>query len=372
MNSREDLLYLEMAYGLAEKARGRTSPNPCVGSVIVKDGRILGAGFHREAGEPHAEIIALAEAGSRTGGGTIYITLEPCVHWGRTPPCAASLVRAGLRRAVISAIDPNPLVNSRGVRALRKAGIEVSIGLLREKNLRLNESYLKYISRRIPFVTLKAAMSVDGRIAAGNGRPGMISSREAWDYVHLLRGGNDAILAGIGTILGDDPRLTVRHPLWKAKKITRVILDSELRTPPGAGIFGKQGATPGEAHKGILIFCRKRASVQNARALEARGAEIVRVSSSAAGLDLGRVLEELGKREVSSLLVEGGSRVFTSFIEAGLADKIILFVSPKLIGGKTSPSFLEGAGAASIEAAFSLRDTRCFPVGDDWMIEGYF
>jgi diaminohydroxyphosphoribosylaminopyrimidine deaminase/5-amino-6-(5-phosphoribosylamino)uracil reductase len=364
MRSSEDIEYLEMAYGLAEKARGRTSPNPCVGSVIVKDGRVVGTGYHREAGQPHAEIIALAEAGARTRGATIYITLEPCVHWGRTPPCAASLARAGLRRAVVSDVDPNPLVDSRGIRALRKAGIEVSLGLLREKNLRLNESYLKYISRKIPFVTLKAAVSLDGRIAAGDGRPGWISSKDSRDYVHLLRGENDAILAGIGTILRDDPRLTVRHPLWKGKEIVRVILDSRLKTPPGAAIFGERG--------GILIFCGKRAPAVKARLLEARGATIIPAPSSAAGLDLGRVLEELGKREIAGLIVEGGSRVFSSFIDSGLADKIFLFAAPKLIGGRTAPSILEGAGAASIEDALRLRDTRCLPVGEDRMIEGYF
>jgi diaminohydroxyphosphoribosylaminopyrimidine deaminase / 5-amino-6-(5-phosphoribosylamino)uracil reductase len=364
MRSSEDIAYLEMAYGLAEKARGRTSPNPCVGSVIVKDGRVVGTGYHREAGQPHAEIIALAEAGARTRGATIYITLEPCVHWGRTPPCAASLARAGLRRAVVSDVDPNPLVDSRGIRALRKAGIEVSLGLLREKNLRLNESYLKYISRKIPFVTLKAAVSLDGRIAARDGRPGWISSKDSRDYVHLLRGENDATLAGIGTILRDDPRLTVRHPLWKGKTIVRVILDSRLRTPPGAAIFGGRG--------GILIFCGKRAPADRARLLEARGATIIPIPSSAAGLDPGRVLEELGKREIASLVVEGGSRVFSSFIDSGLADKILLFAAPKLIGGRAAPSILEGEGAASIGDALRLRDMRCLPVGEDRMIEGYF
>jgi diaminohydroxyphosphoribosylaminopyrimidine deaminase / 5-amino-6-(5-phosphoribosylamino)uracil reductase len=359
-----DLAYLEMAYGLAEKARGRTSPNPCVGSVIVKSGRIVGWGWHEEAGKPHAEIAALARAGDRARGATIYITLEPCVHWGRTPPCASNLVRAGLKRAVVSAIDPNPLVNSRGIRALRRAGIEVSLGLLAEKNRRLNESYLKYIARKTPYVTLKAAASLDGRIAAKDRRPGWISSRAARDYVHLLRGENDAVLVGIGTVLGDDPRLTVRHPLWKGKTITRVVLDSGLRTPVKARLLSAGGKT--------LIFAGGKARADRAKALEARGAEIIRVPGSKSGLDLGRVLEELGKREITGLLVEGGSRIHTSFIEAGLADKIFLSVSPKLIGGAGAPSFLEGRGADAVASALALKNARCFPVGGDWMIEGYF
>jgi diaminohydroxyphosphoribosylaminopyrimidine deaminase / 5-amino-6-(5-phosphoribosylamino)uracil reductase len=364
MNHLTDCAYLEMAYGLAEKARGRTSPNPCVGAVIVKDGRIAGFGYHEEAGRPHAEIAALARAGRRARGAVIYLTLEPCVHWGRTPPCVDSLIGAGLRKAVVSAVDPNPLVNGRGIEALRKAGIEVSAGLLEKRDFRLNEAYRKYITRRIPFVTLKAAISLDGRIAARSAGSKWISSAEARSYIHLLRGENDAVLIGSGTLLKDDPRLTVRHPLWKGKRITRVILDSRLRTPPDSRILSSM--------KGgrVLIFTANSKPGAKSAALEARGAEIVRIGRSGAGLDLGRVLEELGKREIAGLLVEGGSRVLTSFLEKGLADKVLLTLAPKLIGGKTALSFFEGKGAITVDKSLQIRNARSFPVGRDWMIEG--
>jgi diaminohydroxyphosphoribosylaminopyrimidine deaminase/5-amino-6-(5-phosphoribosylamino)uracil reductase len=362
MNTRTDLDLMEMAYGLAEKARGRTSPNPCVGAVITAGGSIVGWGYHEKAGRPHAEIIALDRAGRRAKGGTIYLTLEPCVHWGRTPPCVDRLLGAGLARAVVSAVDPNPLVNGRGLAALKGAGFELAAGLLEERNRRLNESYIKYIIRKIPFVTLKAAVSLDGRIAARSGDSRWVSSAGARDYVHLLRGEHDAILVGIGTILSDDPRLTVRHALWKGKRLVRVILDPGLRTPADARILSSPG---------VLIFTGRGASKKREKALKAMGAEIVRVPGGPTALDLPAVLGELGKREIASVLVEGGSRVHTSFIEAGLADKLVLALSPKLVGGREAVSFFEGAGVRTMAAALKLKEARCFPVGGDRMIEGY-
>ncbi len=363
MNTRADIDLMEMAYGLAEKARGRTSPNPCVGAVITAGGAIVGWGHHEEAGRPHAEIIALDRAGRKARGGTIYLTLEPCVHWGRTPPCSDRLLGAGLARAVVSAVDPNPLVNGRGLAALKGAGFEITTGLLEERNRRLNEAYIKYITRRLPFVTLKAAVTLDGRIAARSGDSRWVSSAEARDYVHLLRGEHDAILVGIGTVLADDPRLTVRHPLWRGKRLLRVVLDPGLRTPIKARVLSAPGA---------LIFTDRRASRTKETALEAKGAEIVRVPGGPGALDLKAVLAELGKREIASLLVEGGSRVHTSFLEAGLADKLILALSPKLVGGREAASFFEGEGVRTMAAALKIGDVRCFPMGGDRMIEGYF
>ena len=347
MNTRADIDLMEMAYGLAEKARGRTSPNPCVGAVVSARGAIVGWGFHEEAGRPHAEIIALDRAGRKAKGGTIYLTLEPCVHWGRTPPCVDRLIEAGLARAVISAIDPNPLVNGRGIAALARARFELATGLLEARNRRLNEAYAKYITRRTPFVTLKAAVSLDGRIAARSGDSRWVSSADARDYVHLLRGEHDAVLVGSGTLLSDDPRLTVRHSQWKGKRIVRVVLDPGLRTPPGARILSGRGA---------LIFTDRGSSPRKAASLEAKGAEIVRVPGRAKTLDLEAVLAELGKREIASVLVEGGSRVHTSFIEAGLADKIILALAPKLIGGQGGRFVLRRGGSA--DDGGRARDSR--------------
>ena len=362
MNARLDLDLMEMAYGLAEGARGRTSPNPCVGAVVTSRGAIVGWGRHEAAGAPHAEIVALDRAGRRARGGTIYLTLEPCVHTGRTPPCIDRLLGAGLARAVVSAVDPNPIVDGRGLAALRKAGFALTAGLLEERNRRLNEAYVKYIARRVPFVTLKAAVSLDGRIAAAGGDSRWVSSADARDYAHLLRGEHDAVLVGSGTVRADDPLLTVRHPSWKGKRVLRVVLDPGLRTPDSARLLSEPGA---------LFFADAKAPAARARALEAKGAEVVRVAGGPAALDLPSVLEELGRREVASVLVEGGSRIHTAFVEGRLADKLVLFLAPKLVGGRRAVPFLEGAGAENMASALSLKGVRSFPVGDDRMIEGY-
>jgi diaminohydroxyphosphoribosylaminopyrimidine deaminase / 5-amino-6-(5-phosphoribosylamino)uracil reductase len=366
MNKAPDLGYMEMAYGLAEKARGRTSPNPLVGAVAVRDGRVVGHGFHEEPGKPHAEILALRMAGARAKGATLYLTLEPCVHWGRTPPCVDTVLAAGLERVVVSAVDPNPLVHRKGVRRLRQAGLDVSLGLLAERNARLNEAYVKYITRKTPFVTLKAALTLDGKIACRSGDSKWISSAGTRDYVHLLRGEQDALMIGVNTLLADDPLLTVRHPNWGRKKVVRVVLDSRLRFPLGSRIL----ATLGRGR--VVVFAGKDAPAAKARALEARGVEVVFPSGNKLAWPLADVLDELGRREIAALLVEGGGRLFTSFVEAGLADKAVLTYAPRLVGGAAAPSFLGGRGVDRIGRAFALMETRSFSVEDDIIVEGYF
>jgi diaminohydroxyphosphoribosylaminopyrimidine deaminase/5-amino-6-(5-phosphoribosylamino)uracil reductase len=310
--------------------------------------------------------VALSRAGRRARGGTIYITLEPCVHWGRTPPCADNLLEAGLKRAVISSYDANPVVHRRGAARLKAAGLEVEVGLLEDKNARLNESYIKYITRKVPFVTLKAAVSLDGRMASRTGDSKWISAAGTRDYVHLLRGECDALMVGINTVLRDDPRLTVRHPTWGDKRVTRVILDSMLRFPLTARVLETldQGR--------IIVFGRDGAPAHKAEALRERGVDVVLIKPPLENGGLEAVLAELGRREIAALLVEGGSRLETSFIEHRLADKIILTVSPRLIGGRTAPGFLEGQGAETVRAAFKLRSLAPFRIGEDLILEGYF
>jgi diaminohydroxyphosphoribosylaminopyrimidine deaminase / 5-amino-6-(5-phosphoribosylamino)uracil reductase len=366
MNADRDLGFMEMAYGLAGKARGYASPNPLVGSVIVRRGGVVGCGYHAEAGQPHAEIMALRMAGRRAKGATIYITLEPCVHWGRTPPCVDSLLSAGLVRAVISAHDPNPLVHRRGAARLRAAGLEVSVGLLGERNARLNETYIKFITRKVPFVTLKAAASLDGKIASRTGDSKWISAPATRDYVHLLRGESDALMVGVNTLIRDDPRLTVRHPSWGKKRITRVILDSMLRFPLTARIL--RTLDRGR----VIVFGHEGAPAGQAQALRERGVEVVLVHPPLEGGGLEAVLAELGRREIASVLVEGGGRLETSFIERRLADKIMLTVSPKLIGGRDAQGVFGGEGAASVREALALRRLEAFRLGDDLILEGYF
>ncbi len=366
MNTTRDLACMEMAYGLAEKARGRTSPNPLVGAIVVSKGRVVGHGFHEEAGKPHAEVLALRMAGALAKDATLYLTLEPCVHWGRTPPCVDTVLAAGLRRAVVSAIDPNPLVHTKGIRRLEAAGLDVSVGLLEERNAGLNEAYTKYITRKIPFVTLKAALTLDGKIACRTGDSQWISSAGTRDYVHLLRGEHDALMIGVNTLIADDPLLTIRHANWGAKKIVRVILDSRLRFPLTAKILSTLPRGK------VVVFAGHGAPAAKARALEARGVEVLFPAGGARAWTLERVLAELGRREIAALLVEGGSRLFTAFVESGLADKAVLTYAPRLVGGVAAPGFIGGKGAAKIGEGFSLKRARSFSVDDDIILEGYF
>lgn len=366
MRRPRDLAFMEMAYGLAEKGRGRTSPNPAVGAVVVRGDKVVGRGFHERAGKPHAEILALREAGAAARGATLYLTLEPCVHWGRTPPCVDTVLAAGLRRVVVSAVDPNPLVRTRGLRRLRRAGLEVDLGLLAERNASLNEAYVRYITRKRPFVTLKAALTLDGRLASRTGDSRWITSPPAREYVHLLRGESDAIMIGAGTLLHDDPRLTVRHPSWRGKTVLRAVLDGLLRFPLSARMLGTRSEGP------ILVFAAAGASPSKARALRERGVEVVFPEGGSGMWTLEGVLAELGRREIASLLVEGGSRLFTSLLESRLADRAILIYGPLLVGGRTAPGLFGGRGADSVGRALSLRRTRTFSLGGDTVLEGYF
>ena len=366
MNTARDLAYMEMAYGLAEKARGRTSPNPLVGAVVVRNDAVVGHGFHEKAGQPHAEILALRMAGDLAKGATLYLTLEPCVHWGRTPPCVDTVLAAGLNRAVISAVDPNPLVHTKGIRRLEEAGLDVGVGLLAERNAALNEAYAKSITRRVPFVTLKAALTLDGKIACRTGDSQWISSAGTRNYIHLLRGEHDAIMIGANTLVADDPILTVRHANWGAKKIVRIILDSSLRFPLKARILATL------ARGRVIVFAGSGAPAAKARALEARGVEVVIPSGRKKRWSLERVLAELGRREIMALLVEGGTRLFTAFVENGLADKAVLTYAPRLFGGADAPGFIGGKGVAKVGEALALKKARSFSVEHDIILEGYF
>jgi diaminohydroxyphosphoribosylaminopyrimidine deaminase/5-amino-6-(5-phosphoribosylamino)uracil reductase len=310
--------------------------------------------------------MALRRAGHRAAGGTIYITLEPCVHWGRTPPCVDSLLAAGLKRAVISAYDPNPLVHRKGAARLRAAGLETSVGLLEEKNARLNEAYIKYITRKVPFVTLKAAVSLDGKMASRTGDSKWISAPATRNYIHLLRGEADALMVGINTLIQDDPLLTVRHPSWGKKTITRVVLDSMLRFPLTARIL--KTLDRGR----IIVFGRTGAAAGKAEALRRKGVEVVLLDPPLDDGGFELVLAELGRREITSLLVEGGGRLETSFIERRLADKIVLTVSAKLIGGRAARSLFEGEGVSRVRDALALKGLTPFHLGDDIILEGYF
>ncbi|MFC2165934.1 bifunctional diaminohydroxyphosphoribosylaminopyrimidine deaminase/5-amino-6-(5-phosphoribosylamino)uracil reductase RibD [Acidobacteriota bacterium] len=362
----KDIAYMEMAYGLAERAKGWASPNPYVGAVLVRKDIIVGYGYHEKPGKPHAEIIALQRAGQKSRNSTAYITLEPCIHWGRTPPCIDSILQAGLKRVVVSSLDPNPLVNKKGVRIMQGEGLDVSVGLLGGRNKRLNESYFKYIREKIPFVTVKAAASLDGKIATKSGSSQWISSPPVREYTQLLRGEHDAIMVGINTVLKDDPLLTVRHRNWRDKRLVRVILDSKLRFP-------LQSRMLDTLSKGdICIFTSQHSSTNKVEALRQKGASVIPLSGRSSSLKLEDILLWLGGKEISSVLVEGGSLLVTSILEKKLADKILVALSPKLIGGKDALSLYGGRGVNHVKDAHCMKRVRSFRIADETIVEGYF
>lgn len=365
MIARTDRAFMEMAYGLAVKGAGRTSPNPAVGAVVVRRGIIVGWGFHAKAGGPHAEIVALEKAGRRAKGATLYVTLEPCVHWGKTPPCADAVIAAEPARVVISARDPNPAVHNKGIARLQEAGLDVSAGILEEKNFRLNESAVKFITRNLPFVTLKAAVSLDGKIAARSRDSRWISSAASREYAHLLREDNDAVLVGIGTLLADDPLLTVRLPGRKSASPLRVILDTKLRFPPSARILSTLASGP------VVVFAGEGAPERKAAGLRRKGVEVVFLPGPQGRPDLKAVLHELARRDVAALLVEGGRDIHTSFLERRLADKMLLALAPRLLGGRDAPALFEGKGVDRVADGISLVESRAFSLGKDLIVEGY-
>jgi len=366
MNTLKDTSYMLMAYALAEKAIGWTSPNPYVGAVIVKKDAIVGYGYHKKIGTPHAEAIALKRAGSLAKGSIAYITLEPCLHWGRTPPCVDMIINANLKRVVISSPDLNPLVYKKSIEKIRCAGIPLSLGLLENKNSQLNEIYIKYITQNKPFVIGKVAMSLDGKIATKTLDSQWISSPSEIEYSHLLRGEVDAIMVGINTLIKDDPLLTVRHPNWKDKRITRIILDTKLRFPLKAKMLDTLS-------KGrIIVFTLKNNSQKKADILRKKGVEVIVLTNSSSRIDLKEVLSWLGQHEISSILVEGGASLLTSFLEEKLLDKIFIILSPKLIGGRNAPTFFQGKGVNFIKDATNLKKIKTFHEDNGFILEGYF
>ena len=355
---------MRLALAQARRARGRTSPNPLVGAVLAKDGQIIACGYHQKAGTPHAEINALTQAGAQAAGATLYLTLEPCSHHGRTPPCCEAVAASGVVRVVAGMTDPNPLVAGRGLRYLAERGIEATVGVLEKECRELNLSFCRWITSGLPWVILKAGLSLDGRIAVKSGRPGWITGEASRRRVHRLRDEVDAILVGIGTALADDPALTTRLPGRGHRDPLRVVLDRELRLPVAARMLNQ------ESTASTLVFCGPGADPARREALERAGALIAGVGLGADGqLDLPAVLAELGRRQVTSLLVEGGSRVLTSFWRQGLAQQVMLFYGPLFLGGDGLP-FIGPLGLGGVERARRLREVRCRRIDDDVLIEG--
>ena len=358
----DDEQWMKKAIRLAEKGRGRTSPNPLVGAVLVKEGIAVGKGYHAKAGEAHAEIIALRKAGEEARGSTLYINLEPCTHYGKTPPCVPVIIEAGVRRVVAGTEDPNPLVTGKGVGSLRKAGLEVKIGILEKECKRLNEAFHKYILKREPFVTLKVAATLDGRIATRDGESKWISGETSRRFVQRLRDEVDGVVVGINTILKDDPMLTAR--VKGGRDPFRIVLDSRLRIPEKARVIK---ADPSKT----IIATTQLAARDKRQRLARMGAQILVVDSKHERVSLKPLLSKLGEKGIMSLLVEGGSQVNGSFFDEGLIDKLLLFLSTKMIGDDQAIGIFGGKGVARLKDAVPLRELRVKRIGGDILIEGY-
>lgn len=355
-----DEIYMNEALKIAANARGRTSPNPLVGAVIVKNNRIIAEGWHRQAGTPHAEINALNMAGDLAKDSTLYVTLEPCSHFGRTPPCANAIVNAGIKKVVIAMTDPNPKVAGRGIEILKNAGIEVEVGILEDQARRLNEVFIKWITTQKPFVTLKTAMSLDGKIATATGQSQWITSEESRRKVHELRDINDAIMIGIGTVLADNPSLTTR--IDGGKNPIRIIVDSQLRTPINANVI-----VDGQAK--TIIATTKNAPINKVDALKKSGVEIIFCGDDRR-VDLNILMNELASREITSIFVEGGGTLNFSLLENHLVDKVFAFIAPKIIGGREALTSVEGDGFSDLNKAINLKNITTEMIGEDILISG--
>jgi diaminohydroxyphosphoribosylaminopyrimidine deaminase/5-amino-6-(5-phosphoribosylamino)uracil reductase len=360
--ARDDEQWMKRAIRLAEKGRGRTSPNPMVGAVLVKEGIVVGEGYHARAGEAHAEIIALRKAREEARGSTLYINLEPCTHYGRTPPCVPVIIEAGVRRVVIGIEDPNPLIKAKGLESLAKAGLEVKVGILEKECRRLNEAFYKYILKREPFVILKVAATLDGKIATRDGESKWISGETSRRFVHRLRDQVDGVVVGIDTVLQDDPMLTAR--VKGGRDPFRIVLDSRLRIPEEAKVIKTD---PSKA----IIATTELAARDKRQRLEKMGAQILVLDSEHQRVSLKPLLSKLVEMGMMSLLLEGGSQINGSFLDEGLIDKFLLFLSPKMIGDDQAIGIFGGKGVTRLKDAVPLRELRVRRIGGDILIEGY-
>ncbi|MDO9528834.1 MAG: bifunctional diaminohydroxyphosphoribosylaminopyrimidine deaminase/5-amino-6-(5-phosphoribosylamino)uracil reductase RibD [Syntrophales bacterium] len=355
-----DEFYMKRALKLARKGEGRVSPNPMVGAVIVKDGRIIGEGYHKKFGGNHAEINAINSASEAIEGTILYVTMEPCSHYGKTPPCTDRIVEVRPQRVVIGTTDPNPMVSGRGIDILKQHGIETDVGILEEECRELNEIFLKFIRTKTPFITLKFAQTIDGRIATSTGHSRWISSEPSLKFAHKLRSLHDGIMVGAGTILTDDPELTVRHA--RGKNPLRIVVDSTLRIQANARVLKNQ-----ESAK-TIIATTQHCNKENLRHLTDSGIETLIINSkNQKHVDLKKLLAELGKKEISSVLVEGGSEIITSFLKEKIADRIIIITAPKIIG--TGIPSVGDLGITKIDDSIKLSVRKVSRKGDDIIVD---
>ncbi len=357
--------FMWMALDLARQGRGRTNPNPMVGAVAVQGAEVVGSGYHKAVGTPHAEIIALEKAGEKANGATLYINLEPCNHHGRTGPCTEAIIRAGISRVVIAMRDPNPLVSGSGIARLQEAGIKIREGVLGQKACHLNETFIKYITTKMPYISVKIAMSLDGKIATSTGESHWITGEKARQFVHRLRDHTDVIMVGIETVLKDNPRLTTRLESGAGRDPIRVIVDSSARLPLDAKVIES-----GSAAKTIVAVTAK-APPDKCRVLKAKGVEILELPEDGGRVDLTSLMGELAARGLSAVLVEGGGTLNYSMLEQGLVDKLFIFIAPLIIGGQESPTAFSGSGISDLGQVWTVEGMEMKQFDRDLLLIGY-
>lgn len=356
-----DERYMAMALGLAKRAEGMTSPNPLVGAVIVRGNKIVGKGYHKRCGLPHAEVNALRAAGEKAEGSTLYVTLEPCDHHGRTPPCTEAIIGSGIRRVVIAMKDPNPVTDGRGIRKLKAHGIRTDVGVLKEEAAAMNRPFIKSVTKKMPFVRIKMAESIDGKIATVRGDSKWITGEKSRLFVHRLRRMADAVMVGSGTAIKDDPSLLCKIP--GDKQPVRIVVDSALKLP----ISSKLVSTA--VRHSVIIATTGKADFKKAEMLARRGVSILFCKARGQRVDLTDLLKKLSRLGISDLLVEGGGELAASLIEDRLADRILFFISPMIVGGRDAKTSVEGRGVKNIRDAIRLKNISIRRFDDDTLIE---
>ncbi|HCC68298.1 MAG TPA: bifunctional diaminohydroxyphosphoribosylaminopyrimidine deaminase/5-amino-6-(5-phosphoribosylamino)uracil reductase RibD [Nitrospiraceae bacterium] len=357
-------IFMKRALALAARAKGRTSPNPLVGAVIVKGNKIIAQGYHRKAGTPHAEVIALKKAGTECKGATLYVNLEPCCHTEKkTPPCTRLIIESGVKKVVVAMIDPNPKVSGRGIKELKDAGLAVEVGVMEPEARELNEAFIKFITKKEPFVILKVAQSLDGKIATPAGESRWITGEKAQNYVHKLRSSVDAVLVGIGTVLKDNPSLTSRIP--GGRDPYRIIIDSFLRIPLDAKVLIHNSDAK------TIIATTRDAEKEKINSLKAQRVNILVIKDINGKVDLKALMKELGKLDITSVMIEGGSSINASAFQSGIVDKVMFFTAPKIIGGRDAISSIGGEFTGTLKNSIKMHNLKVKKIGEDILLEGY-
>jgi len=354
---------MKLAFALAQKGLGLTWPNPMVGAVIVKDQKIIAQGWHRRYGGDHAEVDALKKIGAKAKDATLYVTLEPCSHWGRTPPCTDAIIQAGIKHVIIGVLDPNPITHGKSVHLLRKAGIKVEVGFLQEELTQMNEAFNKYITKGMPYVVAKCAQTLDGKIATAKGESKWITSAKTREYAHQRRNEFDAIMVGINTVLKDDPRLNAPR---KGKHLKKIIVDSSLKIPLKAKLFQVKNTTD------IIIATTSKASKNKIQQFSKLGVHVWVAPSKGEGghVDLKWLFKELAKGKIACVLIEGGGRLIGRALKDGLVDRMMVYVAPKIIGDQNAISSIAGLNVLDINRTLELKNTTIKKLGEDFLIEG--